>query len=680
MGQFQIGLTMAGAISAGAYTAGVFDFLIQALSAWDEESRKNGFHRTAITTMTGASAGGMTAVLGAIAMGRGLQPTQKGNGDRRVNCVLPGLYAAWVEEARMVSRNSAADLLSFEDLGDGKVHSLLNASLLDRIQATALKAPDPIPAVTPYGFLADPLHVYVTLTNLRGIQYDIDFGTGKYRMLNHADRKHFSVKGLGGNSTAASIWSNGDPAAAHLTLAELNQPGEVGPGWKAMGVAAVATGAFPVGLAARRIETGVAEYKSRPWPVVGALNDDGSHHAVIDPHWPDAFQAMDRRFSYVAVDGGTINNEPFELARFSIMDGKTTRNPRSSWDADRAVIMVAPFPEGYSFPVSDPADADYQLVKVIAALLPTMIQQARFKDDELVAAAKPDVRSRFLIAPKRGNGASVSSKDIACGLLGGFGGFLDQGFREHDFKLGQRNCQQFLRNHFNLHVNNKVFGGNGEAPAAGADETDKNNELPIVPLIGDLKSEISEPDWPRMSMEAFETLMRRIEDRADRLVPLLSKQEIANSRMMRLGVAMLWPVSGRRMLMSLVRRSILADLIRRDQIEDGLAAIESPRGTPLPGFSAQQREVLAALAGSSADLRTIPSLARQTSLGCAQVTEALDLASGVSPGAVHAVWKSAITDDGGQIGYALHSRKPNLVETLPVLGGMVRKISGVKID
>jgi len=34
--EFQIGLTMSGAISAGAYTAGVIDFLAEALDAWED--------------------------------------------------------------------------------------------------------------------------------------------------------------------------------------------------------------------------------------------------------------------------------------------------------------------------------------------------------------------------------------------------------------------------------------------------------------------------------------------------------------------------------------------------------------------------------------------------------------------------------------------------------------------
>jgi predicted acylesterase/phospholipase RssA len=71
--EFQIGLTMSGAISAGAYTAGVLDFLIEALDAW--EDARNGpdadtvpGHRVGIKVMSGASAGAITAAIGAIAL------------------------------------------------------------------------------------------------------------------------------------------------------------------------------------------------------------------------------------------------------------------------------------------------------------------------------------------------------------------------------------------------------------------------------------------------------------------------------------------------------------------------------------------------------------------------------------------------------------------------------------
>src|SRR4051794_41619628 len=68
-GGFEIGLVMAGAVSAGAYTAGVVDFLIQALDQWHEGKRGNDprcpRHDVSLKVMAGASAGGMSAAVAA---------------------------------------------------------------------------------------------------------------------------------------------------------------------------------------------------------------------------------------------------------------------------------------------------------------------------------------------------------------------------------------------------------------------------------------------------------------------------------------------------------------------------------------------------------------------------------------------------------------------------------------
>ena len=64
---FRIGLCMAGAVSAGAYTAGVMDYLVEALSEWEKRRGESNVpsHSVVIPIMGGASAGGMTAVLAA---------------------------------------------------------------------------------------------------------------------------------------------------------------------------------------------------------------------------------------------------------------------------------------------------------------------------------------------------------------------------------------------------------------------------------------------------------------------------------------------------------------------------------------------------------------------------------------------------------------------------------------
>ncbi len=79
-GTFEIGLVLAGAVSAGAYTAGVLDFLYEALDTWhraklaDLEAGRSGDDRTVpdhkvrLHIVTGASAGGMNGAISAVAL------------------------------------------------------------------------------------------------------------------------------------------------------------------------------------------------------------------------------------------------------------------------------------------------------------------------------------------------------------------------------------------------------------------------------------------------------------------------------------------------------------------------------------------------------------------------------------------------------------------------------------
>ena len=78
---FYVGLCMAGAVSAGAYTAGVTDYLIEALQKW--QKRKDAglpntpSHKIVIPVMAGASAGGMTTMITAAALSNAIIPVSK---------------------------------------------------------------------------------------------------------------------------------------------------------------------------------------------------------------------------------------------------------------------------------------------------------------------------------------------------------------------------------------------------------------------------------------------------------------------------------------------------------------------------------------------------------------------------------------------------------------------------
>src|SRR5262245_1960975 len=106
---FEIGLVMAGAISAGAYTAGVIDFLIQALDEWEkakEQARKDiaegkptdcPMHEVRIKVLAGASAGGMTAGLAAGLLGMKFESvTALPPAGQALRPTNNNLYRSWV--------------------------------------------------------------------------------------------------------------------------------------------------------------------------------------------------------------------------------------------------------------------------------------------------------------------------------------------------------------------------------------------------------------------------------------------------------------------------------------------------------------------------------------------------------------------------------------------------------
>ena len=95
---FRIGLCMAGAVSAGAYTAGVVDYLFEVLNRW-EERKENQIpgtpsHNVMIDVIGGASAGGMTAVIAAASALRKFNPVTMDTPEEE-RCKNP-LYDSWV--------------------------------------------------------------------------------------------------------------------------------------------------------------------------------------------------------------------------------------------------------------------------------------------------------------------------------------------------------------------------------------------------------------------------------------------------------------------------------------------------------------------------------------------------------------------------------------------------------
>ncbi|MFZ5791539.1 MAG: hypothetical protein ACOY3L_12655 [Pseudomonadota bacterium] len=576
MAEFQIGLSMAGAISAGAYTAGVVDFLCEALSEWEKYRAQPDIpkHRTVIAAMSGASAGGIITALLPVALADGVRPVARppsmaappGGGSANPSLyVLPTLYRAWVEQPTLFE-DEKGGLLGIRDLAadDAPVGSALDTTLLDEICGQALTPRGGGQAV-PYSWLAKRLHLFLTVSNLHGVPYAIAF-TGadergrpkisKHVVQLHGDRVHFDLRGVG-QAVLSSPWAEADPAE-WLEIGDLFTGDARSPAWKAFGETALATSAFPIGLKARRLETKAAYFRSRQWPV------ERSSQAGIEPDWgvpPDA------TYSFANVDGGMINNEPFELARWSLLkDPKvSTRNPSEGDRADRAVLMVDPFPDPPAFDFAEKQDT--ALIWVVKKLLPTLQNHARFKLEELVAAADEDRYSRFLIEPRREDttGPVAPGQEIACGLFGGFGGFLDRRLRAHDYQLGRRNCQWFLRHSFALPPKNPVIAADWTENAKARFQTrDGDGAIyhPIIPLMGTADLPVPAPEWPRLDPGILDILMQNVRPRADAVVDRLIQGSIGNWLLRQLARGV-WCCWGRGKLLESVRKAVEADLRRR---------------------------------------------------------------------------------------------------------------------
>lgn len=710
--EFQIGLTMSGAISAGAYTAGVFDFLIQALDEW-EKARKGELagvnpneipnHKVGIKVMSGASAGALTAAIGAVALADADQipvlfdpPRQAGA--QQIKYYLPKLYEAWVlKPGLMAEGGQTNDFLTSTDL-DGPpspdndftrtsgiprppldqpqpVTSLLNARLLDEIAKAAITVARVTSA--PRAYVAEPLHIYMTLSNLRGVPYKISFAGGDYHMISHGDRVHYAVAGLG-------AWRSPSPFADNdklrkIDAAELSSNADGKRKWKDYGICALASAAFPVGLAPREIgailgaDTVLNEYDGRRFPIESLTQETG-----VDPNFTTA--VLDAaEFWFTTADGGIIDNDPFEYARFSLKKKLSEPNESDLAAADRAVIMVSPFPE--LKPIKPEGQPELGIPSIFSALMPALIDQARFKPSELVLAADPTCGSRYLIGPSRVSAVQTKAPDgaiktvdvearysIASGLLGGFGGFVALSFRDHDFQLGRRNCQRFLRQILTAPPEHAIWRSWPQAAQRNPEfEALQTPTMPesycIIPLFGTARDEVVLLDWPRISKERFDALQDRIEQRFDRVAPALLQQNVKQPLLTLFQLAVRPFPYGigliRDNTLKYVSATILADLVRRDQIEgwrvpaiDGLEDFET-------------RLVLAEFINPTYELRNISGLVKSTGLTEAKVKKVLELGqSAAAKGQPYEIWRSPWTDKAGGELYALASRKPGLIQQL----------------
>lgn len=528
---FEFGLVLAGAVSAGAYTAGVMDFLLETLDSWEARKRADfeafGMdfakwsvppHAVRLRAVAGASAGSVVAAIfaatagGQFPSGAGLSPDIAPQTPHR-----PGqppephwnaFYNVWVRQLDIRGMLQTDDV---HRLGEderrnpltGKIEpaihrlsSVLNVAPLDRAARHAVDFTLK-PLATPRPWLDFGVRFAFTLGNLQGVPYRyqlVGLEGARFATTRHAELFRFTLAGANGPQDCLDLGCKpceplieGDP-----------KPGD--DAWRQVANAALGSAAFPVALQSRWLE--------KPTHCTGLdLRFDPrlrSHGGPDSPQWSQPADIVagyvnstlvSEKLSFAAVDGGTMNNQPFEYVRRTL-SGPLGRNPRDGASANRAVVLVDPFPapseQAMEAATTDPrahkADQPLPLLEVLPRLFNAYTAQARYDANDLILATNDGVYSRYMLSPMRADPTPGSWKTltggeaIASGGLGAFAGFLSESFRHHDFLLGRRNAENFLRNYFSVAQANPLFmlprrvGTNGpDNPAVSHFWTDKGS-------------------------------------------------------------------------------------------------------------------------------------------------------------------------------------------------------------
>lgn len=485
----------------------------------EERAPKPGVFELGLALAGGVSAGAMVGAITAVALKYRFIPAapRASNAQRAEN----PFYATWVNAIDIDHLLGKHDLTKPGNATG--VASLLDSSVLQTITDQVLSF-SAQPVDRPY--VQGRVRYLFTQASLQGAPYFLHFrsmsgGIGHHgqAMMLHRGYRSFSCTY---GSTAPSGRRD------DVLLSPDNSPDS--PSWQALGMAALGSGAFPIGLAAVRQVRSRHEldYYYLPHYTLTEAEDGTQTRAVVtyrplevDHATLRSTQPDGSAFTEYVVDGGTMNNEPFGLARKELA-GLAGRNPRDAATANRAVVMVDPFPSirdtGQANGSSPSAGSD--VVSTLFGLMAAWKNQSRFSPEDMVLAWDDDTYSRFMIAPVRGEAkpvqetaqgdADAAARCLASAPLDGFGGFLDRSFRHHDFMLGRRNCQQFLRHHFVLDRNNALFGGNSLAARGEAFTHGDMQALPIIPLMPSVSQEEPLPPWPSASGASSQPDLTRI--------------------------------------------------------------------------------------------------------------------------------------------------------------------------
>ena len=527
---FHLGLSMAGAVSAGAYTAGFVDYILEALTEWEREKQaqagnpdsKIPNHNVIIDAIGGASAGGMVGMIATLALYSGnWKPVKKVSNVKTGNI----LYDSWVfldDDLSLYSKENRGKA-TFEKMLDTSdinpevgAPSLLNSVPIDNIAERVFnELPNDASIDKLPSFISKDLRLLITLTSLRPLDYKVKMSrikskfldeTPSYRVSSHDVVAHFKLNYDDTNDKNQYLPFHPHNLKSRDFLIKVTK----------------ATGAFPIGLKPRYFDDEFStNYLNNSLKVRKSLIEN------IDILKEDETTSD---FQFTAIDGGTINNEPFdEVLRHLIKKhgDPNLDNPKFG------TVLIDPFPNFFDSKVTEQANYKVSSIfGIVGALVPTILNQARYKQTDTYGPGLFKLMS-FPRKLKSGKMEIREHPPLATGSLEGFGGFLDIKFRQHDFFLGRDNARNFLRGILFLECNkddpNNLFYGVSDAAIDEFRKKVKQKDgsekiyMPIIPDLSKIDGDTNPTsyeveEFPKFNKEAFRKLEKPIKNRVKAII------------------------------------------------------------------------------------------------------------------------------------------------------------------
>lgn len=475
---FHLGLTMAGAVTAGAYTAGVMDYLFEILENF-EKAKEKGYltkgkefiskddipqHDVVIDVMGGASAGGMTTLLSAIYAMTGKIVPVKETPDKHAesNQAQNLLYKTWVTLSDEDKTTTFEKALHTDDIQKKEaVQSLFNSEFIDELAKEAFdKASLEASLADRPKYISEDLEILISHSMIDGIPIAVDF-----KWENSPDYTDENVKKIKHNTYEHFLISHFKMGKGHNNQ-YLNFDPQDEDSRSTMKYAGMATGAFPIGLVFRKLKDYPKEYLQAVIQRIISGKFSSNRTKVMDRI--DQIVGLElKNNTFLTVDGGAVNNEPFgEVAAILKSKSQYPTQTNSEEYKDIALIMIDPFPDQITSS-QDEEDSvpTEQNVLDIADIVPRIIKmlwnQAKVKRRDVFDATEESYNrsviypARWKSEPNEHNQFETVDHPLASSPVAAFGGLFSNSFREHDFYLGRHNARNFFRYYFSLPYENE---------------------------------------------------------------------------------------------------------------------------------------------------------------------------------------------------------------------------------